>query len=77
MIVLDTNVVSEAMKPEPSPAVLDWLNEQTIEAITKLIEIQLEMFQVLLLSFCIQRQCDYCRDLFCPSPSFAAFERSS
>ena len=27
MIVLDTKVVSEAMKPEPHPAVLDWLNE--------------------------------------------------
>lgn len=28
MIVLDTNVVSEAMKPEPHPAVLAWLNAQ-------------------------------------------------
>ena len=28
MIVLDTNVVSEAMKPEPSPAVMAWLNAQ-------------------------------------------------
>jgi predicted nucleic acid-binding protein len=28
MIVLDTNVVSEAMKPEPEPAVGDWLDEQ-------------------------------------------------
>lgn len=28
MIVLDTNVVSEAMKPEPHPAVLAWLNDQ-------------------------------------------------
>lgn len=28
MIVLDTNVVSEAMKPEPYPAVRAWLNEQ-------------------------------------------------
>ena len=26
MIVLDTNVVSEAMKPEPHPAVMAWLN---------------------------------------------------
>ena len=25
MIVLDTNVVSEAMKPEPTPSVHDWL----------------------------------------------------
>ncbi|QJC55823.1 Toxin FitB [Polaromonas vacuolata] len=28
MIVLDTNVVSEAMKPEPHPAVRAWLNAQ-------------------------------------------------
>ena len=28
MIVLDTNVVSEPLKPEPSPAVLNWLNAQ-------------------------------------------------
>jgi len=28
MIVLDTNVVSEAMKPEPAPVVLGWLDEQ-------------------------------------------------
>ena len=28
MIVLDTNVVSEAMKPEPNPAVRAWLNSQ-------------------------------------------------
>lgn len=26
MIVLDTNVVSEAMKPEPHPAVQTWLD---------------------------------------------------
>ena len=28
MIVLGTNVVSEAMKPEPHPAVQAWLNDQ-------------------------------------------------
>ena len=28
MIVLDTNVVSEAMKPEPPPSVRAWLNDQ-------------------------------------------------
>jgi predicted nucleic acid-binding protein len=33
MIVLDTNVVSEAMKPEPNPAVRKWLNEQPAEAL--------------------------------------------
>lgn len=31
MIVLDTNVVSEALKPEPNPAVRSWLNEQMAE----------------------------------------------
>lgn len=33
MIVLDTNVVSEAMKPEPNPDVIAWLNDQTAEAL--------------------------------------------
>ncbi len=28
MIILDTNVVSEPLKPEPDQAVLDWLNAQ-------------------------------------------------
>ncbi len=28
MILLDTNVVSEPLKPRPSPAVLGWLNAQ-------------------------------------------------
>jgi predicted nucleic acid-binding protein len=28
MIVLDTNVVSEPLKPAPNPAVLNWLNAQ-------------------------------------------------
>ncbi len=28
MILLDTNVVSEAMKPEPDEAVRAWLDEQ-------------------------------------------------
>ncbi|MCO5312190.1 MAG: type II toxin-antitoxin system VapC family toxin [Microthrixaceae bacterium] len=28
MIVLDTNVVSEAMRPEPDSAVMNWLNAQ-------------------------------------------------
>lgn len=31
MIVLDTNVVSEAMKPEPDPNVKAWLNAQSAE----------------------------------------------
>jgi predicted nucleic acid-binding protein len=33
MIVLDTNVVSEAMKPTPAPAVLGWLNDQVSETL--------------------------------------------
>lgn len=33
MIILDTNVVSEAMKPEPNPAVRAWLNDQAIETL--------------------------------------------
>ena len=33
MIVLDTNVISEAMKPEPNPAVRAWLNQQLAETL--------------------------------------------
>lgn len=33
MIVLDTNVISEAMKPEPYPAVRAWLNNQAAETL--------------------------------------------
>jgi len=33
MIVLDTNVVSEAMKPEPQPAVRAWLDNQAAETL--------------------------------------------
>jgi toxin FitB len=33
MILLDTNVVSEAMKPEPDPAVHRWLDEQSAETL--------------------------------------------
>ncbi len=33
MILLDTNVVFEAMKPRPCPAVLAWLNEQVAETL--------------------------------------------
>lgn len=31
MIVLDANVVSEAMKPAADPAVRSWLNEQVAD----------------------------------------------
>ena len=33
MILLDTNVVSEAMKPEPAPAVRRWLDEPVAETL--------------------------------------------
>jgi len=33
MIVLDTNVISEAMKPEPDSAVRAWLNDQLSESL--------------------------------------------
>ncbi len=33
MIILDTNIVSEAMKPEPHPGVRAWLNEQIAETL--------------------------------------------
>lgn len=33
MIVLDTNVVSEAMRPEPTPEVVAWLNAQAAETL--------------------------------------------
>ena len=33
MIVLDTNVVSEAMKPEPHPGLTAWLNDQAADTL--------------------------------------------
>lgn len=33
MIVLDTNVLSEAMRPQPDPAVVGWLNAQAAETL--------------------------------------------
>jgi predicted nucleic acid-binding protein len=33
MILLDTNVVSEAMKPEPAPAVRTWLDAQAADTL--------------------------------------------
>ncbi len=33
MIVLDTNIVSEAMKPEPDRCARDWLDEQVSETL--------------------------------------------
>jgi predicted nucleic acid-binding protein len=33
MILLDTNVISEAMKPEPAPAVRAWLDAQAAETL--------------------------------------------
>jgi len=34
MILLDTNVVSEAMKPEPHPSVCDWLDAQAAKTLS-------------------------------------------
>ena len=33
MIILDTNIVSEALKPKPDPKVLTWLDNQDFEAL--------------------------------------------
>src|SRR5439155_5170683 len=33
MIVLDTNVIAEAMKPSANPAVIAWLNEQVLDTV--------------------------------------------
>ncbi len=33
MIVLDTNVVSEAMRPKPNPNVVGWLNDQAADTL--------------------------------------------
>ena len=33
MILLDTTVVSEAMKPEPHPSIRDWLDAQAAETL--------------------------------------------
>jgi predicted nucleic acid-binding protein len=33
MILLDTNVISETMKPSPSPAVISWLDQQKAETL--------------------------------------------
>ncbi len=33
MILLDTNVVSETMRPAPDPGVMEWLNRQHLESL--------------------------------------------
>lgn len=33
MIVLDTNVLSEAMRPNPDGRVLGWMNDQAVETL--------------------------------------------
>ncbi|AGP30080.1 type II toxin-antitoxin system VapC family toxin [Corynebacterium terpenotabidum] len=33
MIVLDTNIVSEAMRPRPNPSVITWLNRQAADTL--------------------------------------------
>ena len=45
MILLDTNVVSEAMKPQPDPSVRAWLNEQAAETLYLSSVTLAELFQ--------------------------------
>ena len=33
MIILDTNVISEVMRPEPATGVIEWLDRQTTESL--------------------------------------------
>ncbi len=33
MIILDTNVVSETMKPQPATAVIEWLDRQVVDTL--------------------------------------------
>ena len=33
MILLDTNLISETMKPAPNPGVMEWLNQQDLESL--------------------------------------------
>ena len=33
MILLDTNVVAETMRPAPDPVVMEWLNQQHLESL--------------------------------------------
>ena len=33
MIILDTNIISEMMKPQPNPAVKAWLNQQNLDTL--------------------------------------------
>ena len=33
MILLDTNVISEALRPQPDPSVRDWLDQQAVETL--------------------------------------------
>lgn len=50
MIILDTNVISELMKPAPAPAVVDWAGHQTAAALYTTTITQAEiLYGVLLL----------------------------
>jgi len=44
MIILDTNVVSEAMRPEPSPKVLEWLGDQPVAELCTTAVTEAEVF---------------------------------
>lgn len=48
MIVLDTNVVSELMRPAPADAVVAWLDRQVGEPITVTVMTMAELFHGLL-----------------------------
>jgi predicted nucleic acid-binding protein len=45
MITLDTNVISEIMRPEPNPAVLNWLDVQYRDElfISAIVKAEIEM----------------------------------
>ncbi|MYA68052.1 MAG: type II toxin-antitoxin system VapC family toxin [Gammaproteobacteria bacterium] len=43
MILLDTNVVSETMKPGPDARVMDWLNSQDIESLWLSVTVVMEL----------------------------------
>jgi hypothetical protein len=45
MILLDTNVISEIMRPEPNSAVLNWLDEQSANElfISAIVKAEIEM----------------------------------
>ena len=43
MIVLDTNVLSETMRPRPEPVVVDWLRAQAVESVATTVVSESEL----------------------------------